>query len=96
MAAAAFDLVIQSDGDATIAVALEAGSSLEAAKRNDTRNAQDILAAARAEYRQLIGILYRYGYYSGSVRVLVDGQEAADFPPFYTPKTISSVSPTAS
>lgn len=91
MAAAAFDLAIQSDGDAAIAVALEAGSSLEAAKRNDTRNAQDILAAARAEYRQLIGILYRYGYYSGSVRVLVDGQEAADFPPFYTPKTISSV-----
>lgn len=54
-------------------------------------NAQDLLAAARAEYLRLIGALYAEGYYSPVISVLVDGREAASIPPLEAPKKISKI-----
>lgn len=60
---------------------LRAGAlSLKAAEQPDS-TAQDLIAAARADYARLTGVLYAAGYYGGIVSVRVDGREAADIPP---------------
>lgn len=53
--------------------------------------AQDLLAAARADYAQLLGILYDRGYYGGIILIRVDGREAASIPPLETPSQIRTV-----
>jgi translocation and assembly module TamA len=52
---------------------------------------QDLLAAARAEYANLLGILYRHGHYGGVISILVDGREVAGLSPFTVPAAIGSV-----
>ncbi|MBK5932828.1 autotransporter secretion outer membrane protein TamA [Rhodovulum imhoffii] len=42
----------------------------------------DFLAAARADYARLLGVLYGQGYYGGDISIRVDGREVADLPPF--------------
>lgn len=54
-------------------------------------SAQDLLAAARAEYAQLLGILYDRGYYGGIIQVRVDGREAASIPPLASPSRIQTI-----
>lgn len=53
--------------------------------------AQDILAAARADYARLTGALYEVGRYGGVVSILVDGREAADISPFSTVRRIGRI-----
>lgn len=43
--------------------------------------AQDIVAAARADYARLIGVLYELGYFSSVIQITVDGREAANISP---------------
>lgn len=69
--------------------ALRAGSLVLSAGKNAP--AQDMLAAARAEYAQLLGILYDEGYYGGVILIRVDGREAASIPPLESPSRIQSV-----
>lgn len=52
---------------------------------------QDIVTAARSEYANLLGLLYDQGYYGPSVKVLVDGREAASISPFAVPAKIDQV-----
>ncbi len=87
-----FELQFRSDGDDALNDALQNGSLLTTAQNNEVRNSQEILAGARADYQQLLGILYRNGYYSGTISILIDGQEAATLPPFFSPKSIDNVS----
>ena len=54
--------------------------SIQATTRADA-TAQDLLAAAQADYGRLTGVLYAEGYYSGIISILVDGREAAEIPP---------------
>ena len=56
-----------------------------------TAQPTDILAAARADYARMLGALYSNARYSGVVRITVDGQEAANIPPFATPARIGRV-----
>ena len=51
----------------------------------------EILAAAQADYKRLLAVLYDNGYFSGSINILVDGREAAAIPPVQPPATISNV-----
>jgi len=51
----------------------------------------DLLAAARAEYAQLLGVLYERAYYGGVIQVRVDGREAASIPPLETPRQIQTI-----
>ncbi|MEL7089323.1 MAG: outer membrane protein assembly factor, partial [Planctomycetota bacterium] len=70
---------------------LRAASVLEQSVAAERTAPQDLLAAALAEYRALIGALYAEGYYSGTVSVRVDGREAADLSPLAAPSRIDRI-----
>ncbi|RXV66567.1 hypothetical protein C6W92_03625 [Roseovarius sp. A46] len=61
----------------------------EVAREDST--AQDLLAAAQADYARLLSVLYAEGYYGGIISIRVDGQEAADIPPLSAPDEIGRV-----
>ncbi|WP_243645077.1 autotransporter assembly complex protein TamA [Rhodovulum euryhalinum] len=69
---------------------LASALSLEAARAPDS-TAQDILAAARADYARLIGALYAQGYYAPVIHIRVDGREAADISALSAPDRIGRV-----
>lgn len=56
-----------------------------------TRTGQDVLAAARADYGRLIGILYEEGFFSPVIRILLDGQDAGRISPFNAPSSVRTV-----
>ncbi|WP_245848175.1 autotransporter assembly complex protein TamA [Actibacterium ureilyticum] len=67
-------------------------ASLSIETEADTSAApQDILAAARADYARLIGVLYGAGYYGPSIRINVDGREASEISPLNIPTRIRTV-----
>lgn len=68
----------------------KAALSVETAARPDA-TAQDILAAARADYARMVGTLYEAGRYGAVVSIRVDGREAADIPAFAAPARIGRV-----
>lgn len=68
------------------------GASLtQTAYTDERRDAQEIFAAARADYARILGALYAEGYYSGTINISVDGREAADIAPLNAPKSINKV-----
>lgn len=71
---------------------LRAASLVLAAERENTTDSQTVFAAARADYARLIGALYAEGYYSGVIRIRIDGREAAEIAPLDTPGSIGVVS----
>ncbi|MEM6384634.1 MAG: BamA/TamA family outer membrane protein [Pseudomonadota bacterium] len=52
---------------------------------------QDLLAAARADYARLLGVLYDNARYGGVIFIRIDGKEAASIPPLSSPKRIDTV-----
>lgn len=58
---------------------------------NEDATAQDLLAAARADYAQLLGVLYNQAYYGGVILIRVDGREAASIPPLDVPSRIDLI-----
>lgn len=70
---------------------LRAASLSVTAAAQDDSTAQDLLAAARADYARLIGVLYAEGYYGGTVSIRIDGREAADIPPLSAPEEIGRI-----
>lgn len=75
---------------------LNAASVLRAAQRDNVSAPQDLLAAAMADYTRLLETLYASGYYSGTVSILLDGQEAALIPPLETPPEVNTIAVTVS
>lgn len=68
------------------------GASLTATSvGQDGTTAQDLLAAAQADYGRLIGVLYAEGFYGGVIRIQVDGKEAASIPPLRAPDRIERI-----
>jgi translocation and assembly module TamA len=57
----------------------------------EPRTAQDIVAAARADYSRLVGTLYDSGHFAPVVNILIDGREAARLSPFSVPDRIGRV-----
>ncbi len=51
----------------------------------------EVLAAAQADYARLLEALYAQGFYGASVRILLDGREAATIAPLNAPDTVDSV-----
>lgn len=70
---------------------LRAASGLLAAERDKATDPQDLFAVARAEYGRLLGALYSAGHYSGVIRVLIDGREAAEIAPLDAPGQIGRI-----
>ncbi|WP_299923240.1 autotransporter assembly complex family protein [uncultured Pelagimonas sp.] len=52
---------------------------------------RDILAAAQADYANMVEALYAQGYYSAIVRIELDGKEAAQIDPFNPPSQIKDL-----
>jgi len=70
---------------------LSGGSlTLETAGRDDV-TPQDILAAARADYARLIGVMYEAGRYGPIISIKIDGREASAIPPLEAPARIDEV-----
>ncbi len=67
------------------------GSLLAAARRNETTSTQELTAAARAEYAQLLGIFYENGFYGATISVRIDGREASTLAPLDVPETIETI-----
>lgn len=89
MALDRLDIILESGGTESLKDRLNAGSLLAAAERDDVSAPQDLLAAAQADYRRMVDLLYASGYYSGTVSIRVDGREAAEIPPLEPPVRIS-------
>ncbi|WP_299414976.1 autotransporter assembly complex family protein [uncultured Sulfitobacter sp.] len=51
----------------------------------------EVLAAAQADYKRLLAVLYDNGYFSGAINITVDGREAAAIPPVQPPGSINRV-----
>lgn len=66
-------------------------SLVVAAKREGRTGAEDVFAAALADYARLLDALYAEGRYGGVVNIRIDGQEAAEIPLLRTPNRISTV-----
>lgn len=70
---------------------LRAGSLSLTASERGLDSPQEILAAARSDYRGLISILYDSGYYSPVIQIRVDGREAANINPLEVPRRINRI-----
>ncbi|MFD0859780.1 autotransporter assembly complex protein TamA [Roseovarius aquimarinus] len=77
------------DGD--LRDALVDASLIAAAKEEGRTDPQDIIAAANAEYGNLLGVLYKFGYYSGVINISIDGREAGSLSPFAQPEGVNNV-----
>jgi translocation and assembly module TamA len=84
------DFDVRGGGD-DIGAAVRASSLLVAAERDGVEDAQDLFAAARAEYGRLLGTLYAQGYYSSVISVKLDGREAAAIAPLEAPTRIGKI-----
>jgi len=73
---------------------LERASLLNALREEGVQEPLDVLAAARAEYGRLIGLLYEQGYYAPQISVRVDGREASDIETLRAPAAIGQVAVT--
>jgi len=66
-------------------------SLLVGARRTQTEDAQEILAAARSDYARFVGVLYESGYFGPVISIRVDGREAATISPLEVPQRIDRV-----
>lgn len=70
---------------------LQSNSLLLQDPEETVRTPQDIVAAARADYARLVGILYDFGHFAPVVRISIDGREASTLSPFAVPPRIGVV-----
>lgn len=73
---------------------LRNASALLTAVGDEKTGAEDLFAAAQAEYGALVTTLYALGYYAPVVHVQIDGREAAAIPPLDAPDRIGRVTVT--
>jgi len=78
-------------GRKALANDLRAASLTLSAADEDGVPPQDLLAAARADYARLIGVLYARGHYGPVISISVDGREASQIPPYAAPPTIGRI-----
>lgn len=77
--------------DAALTKDLRDSSLLLGTEAEGKVQAQDLFAAALAEYGRLVGALYAQGYYSPVIHILIDGREAAEIPPLDAPARITKI-----
>ena len=70
---------------------LKSASLLVSTEAAGNDSAQDLFAAARADYGRLVGALYGAGYYGPVVHILIDGSEAAGIAPLDAPQRINVI-----
>ncbi|TRW98807.1 outer membrane protein assembly factor [Paracoccus sp. M683] len=83
------DINVAGDNDA-LARQVRNTSLISAALSEGRNTGQDVLAAARADYARILGLMYDEGYYSAIVNITLDGAEAAEIAPLDAPATITN------
>ncbi|WP_246035998.1 autotransporter assembly complex protein TamA [Aliishimia ponticola] len=71
--------------------ALRSASLVRLARDEERTGSEDIIAAALADYRRLLSVLYQNGRYSGVVKISIDGREAASINLLRLPERIARV-----
>ena len=77
--------------DKALTEALKAASLALGTLTGGDSQAQDLFAAARSDYRRLLGALYAAGFYAPVIHILVDGREAAGIAPLDAPNQIGAI-----
>jgi translocation and assembly module TamA len=90
MAQEKLDFQVQSD-NRDLADSLRKSSLIVQTKAEDDYTAQEIFAAARADYGRLLSVLYANGRYSGVIRILIDGRDVAGIAPLDAPDRIGKI-----
>ena len=88
------DIALEGDQNDSLLGQLTAASLLKQAQNNGTTEAQDLFSSALADYQRLLETLYAEGYYSATIRIAIDGREAALIPPLSPPNTIDQIAVT--
>lgn len=83
-------LVVTGD-DGAMETRLKGASAVLSLDADDTATAQDLIAAARADYRNMLLGLYTLGHYGGAVSIRADGREVAQIPPLETIAHLNSL-----
>ncbi|WP_237060747.1 autotransporter assembly complex protein TamA [Loktanella sp. M215] len=90
--AAAQEVTIDAPGADDTLMGLLQDASLSRSIGDETDpQPQDYVAAARADYRRLLTALYAAGYYSGTISIKVNGNEAAAIAPLAAPDRIDTI-----
>lgn len=90
--AALDDVQIRVPGaEAALVAQIRASSLVVEAQTEGRTGPVDLMAAARAEYGRLIGLLYEEGYFAPAIRVRVDGREAAEVSTLRPPERIGRI-----
>lgn len=84
------DFVVSSGG-VDVVKAARGASLLLQQKADGATDAQDLFAAARADYARILGALYAEGHYSAVIHILIDGREAAGIVPLDAPDRIGTI-----
>ncbi|MDO5657319.1 MAG: autotransporter assembly complex family protein [Paracoccus sp. (in: a-proteobacteria)] len=79
------------DGDNDLIRPMRNASLLASALGEDRTTGQDILAAARADYARVLGVMYDEGYFSVVISITLDGVEAAEIAPLDAPPSVGEV-----
>lgn len=90
--AAAVDVSLRAPGASpSFTDGLRAASLVVETVQNEEATAQDVVAAARADYARMVAYLYEAGYYGGVVSIRIDGREADSISPIAAPSRIGRV-----
>ncbi|KEP70338.1 membrane protein [Thioclava dalianensis] len=88
----AYDLTFNTPGASkSLRDSITGASLLESSSSDKSKDAQEIFAAARADYNRIVSTLFSEGYYSGVVSIKLDGREAASISPLDAPSSIKNV-----
>ena len=91
-AAFAADISLSAPGaDETLRDTLVAASSVVEADARGQEGVQELLAAALADYRTMVQVLYDAGHFSPVVNIRLDGREAASIQPLNPPSSIAEI-----
>lgn len=80
-----------SGNDEALAKSLRRASLILAQRAEGLTGADDMFAAARADYARLLGALYAEGHYSAVIHITIDGREAAGIAPLDVPGSIGTI-----
>lgn len=89
----AADVTLEGVEDGDLEEALRGGSLLfeQTLQEENPPSSAEIVGAAQSDYRRLLAILYDNGHFSGAVRILIDGREAAAIPPVQPPGAVENI-----
>ena len=83
--------LIAPDASDSLETTLQAASLSLSLEQDGGSDAQDFVAAARADYRRLLTGLYSEGFYGGTISILVDGIEASTLDPLVPRSSVSTI-----